>query len=128
MKTARCLKGADGGHNDPYLCPVYLFKDSAYASRVQPFQGPDRSEFRRFLTEYLAGSPARRTDHEFFQIDNGELIKFPNAHEKEIRSYELKNILLKAGMRHPDFVRERTATKEWRKGCPRPEPKPPLNG
>ena len=114
--------------NDPYLCPVYLFKDKVYASRVQPFQGPDRSEFRKFLTGYLAGSPAKRTDHEFFKIDNGELIKFPNAHDKEIRGYELKNILLKAGMRHPDFVRERTATKEWRKGCPRPEPKPPLNG
>jgi hypothetical protein len=108
------------------LCPTYLVRDRNYAARVQPFQGPDRTEFKRFLESYLAGQELQQTDHLFYKIDNGEKIKFPNDHEKEIRGYELKNVLLKAGMRHAEFRQARQDTKGWKKGCPRPEAKQPL--
>lgn len=108
------------------VCPVFIIKDSHFASRVAPYQCPDRSEFKRFVTSYLAGSLARRTKHEFFQIDNGETIKFPNLHEKEIRGYEFENILTKAGMSRPDYWREKKNTQTWKKGCPRTPPKAPL--
>jgi hypothetical protein len=107
-------------------CPMYIVQDRRFSSRVAPYQRPDRSEFKRFVTNYLAGSLARRTDHEFFQIDNGETIKLPNPHEKEIRGYELDNMLMKAGMRRPDYWREKLNTKNWKKGCPRTPAKPPL--
>lgn len=108
-------------------CPIFIIQDSRFASRVAPYQCPDRSEFKRFVTSYLAGSLARRTDHEFFQIDNGETIKFPNPHEKEIRGYEFENMLMKAGMRRPDYWREKKNTQTWKKGCPRTPSKPPLS-
>lgn len=107
-------------------CPIFIVQDRRFSSRITPYQRPDRSEFKRFVTSYLAGSLARRTDHEFFQIDNGETIKFPNPHEKEIRGYELDNMLMKAGMRRPDYWREKLNTNIWKKGCPRAVAKPPL--
>lgn len=113
--------------NDPTACPIYAVNDPHFASRVRPFQAPDRAEFRRFVEAYLDGSVVRRTDHEFFKIDNGETIKFPNSHARTIKRHERKNILFKAGMRDPDYRREREATNVWKRGCPRPEPRPPLN-
>jgi hypothetical protein len=111
------------------LCPTYLIRDRNYAARVAPFQGPDQAEFKRFIIAYLAGEELRRTDHLYFKIDNGETIKFPNSHkEKNIRGYELKPVLLKAGMRNQEFQSARQQTNGWKKGCPRPEPKPPLAG
>ena len=107
-------------------CPIFIVQDRRFSSRITPYQRPDRSEFKRFVTSYLASSLARRTDHEFFQIDNGETIKFPNPHEKEIRGYELDNMLMKAGMRRPDYWREKLNTNTWKKGCPRAVAKPPL--
>lgn len=108
------------------LCPVFVVRDRHFASRVIPFQPPDRVECKRFVTNYLAGTLDRRTDHEYFQIDNGEILKFPNPHEKEIRRYELGNMLAKAGMRRPEYWKEKQITKTWKKGCPRTTPKPPL--
>jgi hypothetical protein len=108
------------------LCPTYLIRDRNYAARVAPFKGPDRAEFKRFLVSYLRGQELRQTDHLFFKIDNAEKIKFPNPHEKDIRGYELKNVLLKAGMNCKEFRLARQQTNGWKKGCPRPEPKPPL--
>lgn len=107
-------------------CPTFIIQDSRFASRMAPYQAPDRSEFKRFVTSYLGGSLARKTDHEFFKIDNGEIIRFPNPHEKEIRGYEFDNMLMKAGMRRPDYWREKTHTQTWKKGCPRMPTKPPL--
>jgi hypothetical protein len=75
----------------------------------------------------LDGTVVRRTDHEFIKIDNGETIKFPNAHVNTIKRHERKNILFKAGMRDPEYRSERDATKMWKRGCPRPEPRRPLN-
>lgn len=113
--------------SDPTACPIYSVNDAHFASRVQPFQAPDRAEFRRFVEAYLDGSVIRRTNHEFIKIDNGETIKFPNPHGKTIQNHERKNILSKAGMRDPDYWRERAATSAWKRGCPRPNPRPPLN-
>ncbi|MDF1730800.1 MAG: hypothetical protein P1U49_04795 [Minwuia sp.] len=114
--------------NDPTACPIYNVNDVHFVSRVRPFQAPDRAEFRRFVEAYLDGSIVRHTDHEFFKIDNGETIKFPNPHVKTIKRHERNNILFKAGMRDPEYRREREATKVWKRGCPRPEPRPPLHG
>ena len=112
--------------NESGACPIFIVKDDQFASRMALFQRPDQSEFKRFVTSYLAGSLARRTDHEFFQIDNGETIKFPNPHEKEIRGYEFDNMLMKAGMRRKEYWHEKRATQTWKKGCPRTPSKPPL--
>ena len=35
--------------NDPTACPIYAVDDPRFASRVRPFQAPDRVEFRREL-------------------------------------------------------------------------------
>ena len=43
------------------------------------------------------------SDHQYFQIDNLAIIKFPNPHDKEIRGYELKGTLIKAGMTQKEF-------------------------
>lgn len=108
-------------------CPTFVIRDLNFAARIAPYQAPDRSEFKRFVTSYLGGVLARKTDHEYFHIDNGEVIRFPNPHEKEIRGYELNNILLKAGMRRPDYWREKQTTQTWKKACPRASIRPPLN-
>lgn len=107
-------------------CPAYLVKTTGYAALVQPFQGPTFKEFRKFLTKYLNGNPLDATNHEYFRIDNGQKIKYPNPHDKEVRSYELKGTLLKAGMTQKEFIDARTQTKNWTTKCPRPEPKPSL--
>ena len=112
--------------NEHFACPVYAVHDPGFVSRVTPFQGPDLKEMRRFVQDYLAGKPTRKTDHQFYGIDNGEEIKFPNPHDKDVRGYEFKNIIRKSGMHNIDFQRERVRTRHWKKACPRPEPKPPL--
>ena len=106
-------------------CPVYYVHTFNYASLVQPFQGPDLTEFRRYVCGYLDGSFLERTDHDYYRIDNGEKVKVPNPHGKTVRGYELKGTLHKAGMTHKEFQHERQRTKSWTRHCPRPEPKPP---
>ena len=46
----------------------------------------------QFVERYLSGKKTR-TDHDYYTIDNGEKVKFPNPHDKEVRSYELKGTL-----------------------------------
>lgn len=106
-------------------CPVYQVRTSNYAQLVQPFQGPDLSELRRFVTAYLNGKPLEHTDHSYYKIDNGEKLKLPNAHDKNARGYELKGTLHKAGMTHKEFQQERQRTNKWKDKCPRSEMKPP---
>ncbi len=106
-------------------CPVYEVWVTGYAARVQPFQGPPLGEFRQFVERYLAGKK-ERTDHDYYLIDNGEKVKFPNPHDKEVRGYELKGTLHKAGMTHKEFVHARMTTQYWKRNCPRQPPKPPL--
>lgn len=108
-------------------CPVYYVHTQNYAQLIQPFQGPDISEFRRYVTDYLAGKFLEHTDHDYYRIDNQEKVKVPNPHDKTVRGYELKGTLLKAGMTHKEFQKERQRTKTWTRHCPRPKPKSPLN-
>lgn len=103
---------------EAYHCPEHLVATRSYSTVVSPFQGPDLREFRRFMENYLAGEKSS-SDHDYYRIDNGEKIKFPNPHDKTVRSYELKGTLLKAGMNLPDFWEARQSTKRWRKHCPR---------
>ena len=108
----------------------YVLRLSTYGTTQQ---GIVRAYIRKSTSPYnnLVATQTKsfgigRTDHEFFQIDNGETIKFPNPHEKEIRGYELDNMLMKAGMRRPDYWREKLNTQNWKKGCPRTPSKPPV--
>lgn len=106
-------------------CLVYEVWVSGYAARVLPFQGPTLGEFRQFVERYLAGKKVR-TDHDYYHIDNGEKVKFPNPHDKEVRGNELKGTLHKAGMTQREFVQARIATQYWKRNCPRDPPKRPL--
>jgi hypothetical protein len=72
-----------------------------------------------FIKNYLSGEQKRLTDHEYFKIDNGELVKVPNGHDKDIRLYELKNIIEKAGMQNTEFWAARNLTNKWKKSVPR---------
>ena len=100
-------------------CPRHFVWSSGYSALLSPFIAPSRREARVFMTEYLAGVPEGITDHEFFKIDNGEKVKFPNPHKNDLKVHEFKNILFKAGMNRKEFVRERMATDSWSKNCPR---------
>jgi hypothetical protein len=108
-------------------CPVYYVHAANYARLIQPFQGPDLGEFKRFVTGYLAGQHVERTDHDYYRIDNLEKVKMPNPHDKTARGYELKGTLFKAGMTHGEYLKERQRTDSWKKKCPRPKPKAPLD-
>ncbi len=107
-------------------CPIYDVWVIGYAARVQPFLRPPLKEFRGFIEGYLDGKKEPRTDHEYYRIDNGEKVKFPNPHDKEVRDHELKGTLRSAGMRYPEFLQARIATQYWKKNCPRHPPKPPI--
>lgn len=109
-----------------HSCPVYHVQVTGYATRVQPFQGPPLRVFRQFIERYLAGVKEPRTDHDYYRIDNGEKVKFPNPHDKEVRGYELQGTLHKAGMTRREFIDAQTLTRFWKTNCPRNPPKPPL--
>lgn len=109
-----------------HLCPTYQVLASGYAAMIAPFQGPTRKKFRQFIMNYLAGEEEKFTDHSYYRIDNGEKVKFPNAHDKEVRGYELKGTLFKAGMTQQEFNLEREKTDDWKRNCPRSPVKPPL--
>jgi hypothetical protein len=121
------LKPADRWHPVAGFpaCPVYYVHTSNYAQLIQPFQGPDMSEFKRYVTDYLAGQFLEHTDHDYYRIDNREKVKMPNPHDKTVRGYELKGTLLKAGMTHKEFMQEKQRTSKWTRHCPRSEPKQP---
>jgi hypothetical protein len=105
-------------------CPRHFVRSSRYSSLLAPFQSPSRSEGADFVTRYLDGRLEKQTDHAFFRIDNGEQVKFPNPHEKDLKPWEFKNLLGKAGMNVAEYGRERQRTKVWAKGCPRSPVKP----
>lgn len=107
-------------------CPVHILMVTGYAGWAQPFQGPQLREFRHFIERYLAGEKEPTSDHDYYRIDNGEKVKFPNPHDKEIRGYELKGTLLKAGMTQAEFRNARESTRRWTRNCPRSQPKAPL--
>jgi len=85
-----------------------------------------REVTNEYIPKYLAGEIVKKTDHEFFRIDNGEQIKCPNPHNKDVMPHELKNIVRKAGMSIQDFWVERAKTNTWRRNIPRPIPVKPM--
>jgi hypothetical protein len=107
-------------------CPRRLVRTTNYSRTVLPFQGPSHHEFLSFLTKYLGAAELRRSDHRFFKLDNGETIKLPNGHDHQIRGYELKNVLHKAGMTLSQYRSAREVTQQWRRSCPRSPIAPPL--
>ena len=38
-------------------CPIYYVHTHNYAQIIQPFQGPDLTEFRRYVSGYLKDIP-----------------------------------------------------------------------
>ena len=107
-------------------CPVHTCRVVGLTGILTPFQGPSRREMESFVTEYLQAKPMPRTDHQFYCLDNGETVKFPNPHAESIYGYEFKNILKKAGMTLAQYNEERLRTRVWRKGCPRDPARPPI--
>jgi hypothetical protein len=106
-------------------CPIHLVRVTNYASAVAPFQGPRRDELKLFIEAYLAGKQEPTTDHEYYRIDNGEKVRFPNPHEKEIRANEFRNVLLKPVMTPKEYRDARAATRNWARACPREKALPP---
>jgi len=72
-----------------------------------------------FIVNYLNGQFKDRTDHERFQIDNGDLVKVPNRHSKDLKEREFRNLIGHAGMSKFEFEVERGRTKKWKKNIPR---------
>lgn len=107
-------------------CPVYWI--SWLKSGVfTPFKGGGVSlkEMKdSFVKAYLNGTfDHKGSKHEYWRIDNGELLKIPNEHhQKNIKPYEFKNLTLKAGMTQCGFFKARIETKKWTQGCPRQKP------
>ncbi len=102
------------------FCPVnwitwYKNGSAVYASKTVSLKEIKDG----FIKNYLNGEQKRLTDHEYFKIDNGESIKMPNGHDKDIRIYELKNIIAKAGMENTEFWAARNSTNKWKKSVPR---------
>lgn len=102
------------------FCPVnwitwYRNGSAVCASKTVPLKEIKEG----FIKNYLSGEQKRLTDHEYFKIDNGELVKVPNGHDKDIRLYELKNIIEKAGMQNTEFWAARNLTNKWKKSVPR---------
>lgn len=104
------------GHRN---CPIHNLRVKGFSVKLQPFQGPPLKELRRFIENYLAGTMVGHTDHDYYRIDNGEKVRFPNPHDKNAKARELDNILMKAGMTSNLFNRERLRTRFWNDQCPR---------
>ncbi len=104
-------------------CPVYLLQGVSPSRFLIPnISLPAISEIENgFLRKYLAGEEIQ-TDHKYFKIDNGEKIKCPNPHKKNVRLNEFNNIVGKAGLRTNEYFEQRQKTKGWRKEVPRPFP------
>lgn len=107
-------------------CPVYWIdwvKDGK--SVLVPYAVSVAEISKDFIKRYLAGVLDHRSDHSFYRIDNGELVKLPNPHRPDLTNREFHNIIGQAGMTSPQFSSERKRTSVWRKNVPRSEVLPP---
>jgi len=102
-------------------CPIYWINPPRRSGSYPKYlQGISIHELENsFVAKYLNGNENRRTDHKFYKIDNGEEVKIPNPHLKNVKTSEMKNILLKAGLTQSQFFKERLRTKIWSKEVPR---------
>lgn len=105
-------------------CPQYWISWHKGGRVVNNLMSPSLREVNHdFIQKYLAGELIpKKSDHEYFRIDNGEQIKCPNPHNKDVKPWELKNIVFKAGMKIKDFWIEREKTGKWKKNVPRASP------
>jgi hypothetical protein len=110
-------------------CPIYQVSSGRFSTAKFPaLLLPTLKELKVLVAKYLKGTELPATDHQFYRIDNGEKVKFPNLHAKDIMLHELDNILRKAGMRSGEFAKERERTDRWRKHVPRVPKEPLLSG
>ena len=107
-------------------CPVYWIDwVKGGKSVLVPYAVSVAEISKDFIKRYLAGVPDHHSDHSYYRIDNGELVKLPNPHRPDLTDPELHNIIGKAGMTSPQFHSERKRTSKWRKNVPRSEVLPP---
>ncbi len=101
-------------------CPVYWI-DWVRCGRsvVVPFAISVAEINKDFIKRYLAGTVDHKSNHTYYRIDNGEKIKLPNPHQSDLKNREFHNIIGKAGLRSPQFFKERQRTSVWRKEVPR---------
>ena len=101
-------------------CPVYWIDWVKNGNSVIVPNTISANEFENdFVVRYLSGVFDHKSKHPFYKIDNGELLKVPNIHSKDIKRGEFKNIIGKAGMTSPQFFKARQETSGWRKNVPR---------
>ncbi len=107
-------------------CPVYWIDwVKGGKSALRPYAVPVSEVNNNFIKRYLAGVQDHHTDHSYFKIDNGEMVKLPNPHRADLTTREFHNIIGKAGMTSREFYSERARTSLWRKGVPRNPVLPP---
>lgn len=108
-------------------CPIFIVQGISASRFIVPnISLPAVSEIeKKYLKKYLSGKESR-TDHKYFIIDNGEKIKCPNPHNKNLRLHEFTNIVKKSGLTTNEYFEERARTKVWKKDVPRNTPKPSL--
>jgi hypothetical protein len=109
-------------------CPVFVVQGILPSRFTTPgITLPSLKEMENgFIRKYLNGTELKATDHKFYKLDNGQKIKFPNPHRKNIKLNEFSNIIKKAGLTQKDFYKERLRTFIWGKNIPRPEVMPSL--
>jgi hypothetical protein len=101
-------------------CPVYWIDwVKGGKSVLVPLTAPVSEINNDFVKRYLAGVLDHQSDHRFYRIDNGELVKLPNPHKRDLKLHEFHNIIGKAGMTSTQFYKERNRTAVWRKNVPR---------
>jgi hypothetical protein len=102
-------------------CPVYWITPPKNIGISPPYlKSIAISEIEnQFVSKYLRGLEVRKTDHKYYKIDNGVEIKIPNNHSKNLKPWEFKNIIFKAGLTSSKFFEERLRTKTWSEGVPR---------
>jgi hypothetical protein len=101
-------------------CPVYWIDwVKGGKSVLVPLTASVSEVNNDFVKRYLAGVLDHHSDHSFCRIDNGELVKLPNPHQRDVKNHEFHNIIGKAGMTSPQFYKERDRTAVWRKRVPR---------
>ena len=101
-------------------CPVYWIDWVKNGSSIIVPNTISISEVENdFVIRYLSGVFDHQSKHPFYKIDNGELLKVPNKHSKDLMPWEFTNILGKAGMTSPQFFKARQQTSGWRKNVPR---------
>jgi hypothetical protein len=110
-------------------CPQYWISWCKGGKVLNNLMSPSLREVNNdFIKKYLGGELVpKKSDHEYFRIDNGEQIKCPNPHNKDVMPWEFKNIVFKAGMKIKDFWTERRNTGVWKKNVPRAKPLSPID-